>query len=95
METCPVCGQADNCGDCNHFPMPNSHLDGGIVVASVVYIDDERGEYATCVLLMPESPFYRVIQVRHDVEPREIVFRLAFENIVPTVDEYQQQGGDW
>ena len=25
-ESCPVCGQPDNCGDCNHEPLSDEQL---------------------------------------------------------------------
>lgn len=34
FETCPVCGQPDNCGDCNHEPAPETwrtNADGSLV----------------------------------------------------------------
>jgi hypothetical protein len=78
-----------------NFPMPNDVIDGEIVVASVVYIDDERGQWATTIMLAPETPFFRVRQFQYDGDVYDCQSAQAFENIVPCVREYEQMGGDW
>lgn len=42
------------------FPLPNDVISGAIVVASVTYIDDERGEIALVLLLRQQPPYFEV-----------------------------------
>ena len=87
------------------FPMPNDEIEDRIVVASVVYIDDEL---ATVLLLNPESPFFSVAHYAYGDNPlagRLEVLSLddgdgglmpaTFLNIVPAVRAYEQWGGDY
>ena len=38
IEFCPVCGQPDNCGDCDHTPVPCAHVD-------IAYDEEFRQDY--------------------------------------------------
>lgn len=48
------------------FPMPNDHIGDRTVVASVVYIDDERGDVALVLLLEIEAPYLHGRVLRAD-----------------------------
>jgi hypothetical protein len=86
------------------FPMPNDVIDGKTVVASVTYIDDERGDLALVLLLEHESPFFTVAHyAMTDLAEDENTSGYAageidvigrFMNIVEAVREYEQSGGD-
>lgn len=87
------------------FPMPNDRVGRGqIVVASVTYIDDERGDIALVLLLNQKPPYFTVAHyamtdiVGDDVttpyERGEIDEIGSFLNIVDAIREYEQSGGD-
>ena len=75
--------------------LPGQELDGGTVIASVIINDDDYDETLVLALtLMPEPPFYRLLDAWQ--ESRKVQVELGrFENIVPAVEEYQQEGGDY
>jgi hypothetical protein len=94
------------------FPLPGEKLAGRVVIASVEYIADERGEIALLLMLEPSPPYYTLTHyaltafdpaANPDILPPygpaygtgefDVIGR--FENIVPAVDEYQQNGGDY
>ena len=87
------------------FPMPNDQLAGRIVVASVDYYADERGEVALVLLLEPEAPYftvahYALTEITEDASnvgmtAGELDILGRFSNIVPAVEEYTQSGGDY
>ena len=90
------------------FPMPNDVLGERIVVASVIYIDDERGEIALVLLLERTTPFFTVAHYAlTDFDPMALGYNGTeyvaseidvigrFENIVPAVESYVQSGGDY
>ena len=87
------------------FPMPGTTVHDRTVVASVEYIDDERGSIALVLLLNPEAPFYTVghyalTEVKSgdtitDYAAGELDVIGTFYNIVPAVEEYTQNGGDY
>lgn len=75
--------------------LPGQELDGGIVIASV-YLNDTDYEDALvlALLLMPEpGRHYRMVDVWET--SREVIVRSGFENIVPAVEAYQENGGDY
>lgn len=82
-----------------HQPFPNDRVLGGIVVASVVYREDNTGEPIewAIILLMPEAPFYRVGTItpygsasyRWQDGPR------YYKNIGPASGGYFHLGGDY
>lgn len=79
----------------NH-PLPNDPAFGGIIIASVIYADgedqDDGFDRYTVVVLMPESPYYRVMVYRDDTALGESVIEWeeSHRNIVPTIigDEF-------
>jgi hypothetical protein len=87
------------------FPMPNEELAGRTVIASVEYFADERGEVALVLLLEKEKPFFTVAHYAlTPIAESEANVGMAegeydvlgrFENIVPAIREYEQNGGDW
>lgn len=75
--------------------LPTQELDGGTVIASV-YLNDTDYEDALvlALLLMPEvGQHYRLVEAWES--SREIVMRLGFPNIVPAVEAYVENGGDY
>ena len=75
--------------------LPGQSLDGGTVIASV-YINDT--DYAQplvmALLLMPEAGrHYRLVDVWET--SRVIEMRRDFPNIVPAVEAYVENGGDY
>jgi hypothetical protein len=96
------------------FPMPNDRLpvtvDGtlvfAMVIGSVYYYDDNRGEAYSVVLLLPTAPFFATAIIEPtnatDDEPDEpatvtahhITYAKRFDNIVEAIDDYQQIGGE-
>ena len=81
-------------------PMPGTPLDGGIVVASVLFreADDEiPDDLETVLVLYPEQPFFGVGVVwTRDGYPWEVdEYPHRHLNIVPAVREYEQTGGDY
>lgn len=89
--------------DYSDFPIPNDRIDGRVVVASVNY--DEDNQIALVLLLNSSAPFFTVAHYyMQDVpaadaipfRPRGYVHVLGDHfNIVPAVEEYQQNGGDY
>lgn len=78
------------------IPLPNERYDGSIVVASTWIRDDAEAVLAMLLLLEPAKPFYRVVDIRWD--GKEWVRRSGtreFFNIVPAVEDYIQNGGDY
>jgi hypothetical protein len=71
------------------FPMPNDSLAGATVVASVEYTDD----VALVLLLNPEPFYFTVTLYRLDGGGFDVIG--TYENIVPAVREYEQNGGDY
>lgn len=91
------------------FPLPGSlvALDErkrSTVIASVEYFDDERGSVTLVLLLNQQRPYftvahYALTDVSGDSETTpysrgELDVIGTFENIVPAVREYEQNGGD-
>lgn len=88
------------------FPMPGNRLPGAwIVIASVEYFDDERGAVALVLLLEPRAPFFTVAHyaltdvlgddVSSPYQRGEMDIIGRFMNIVPAVEAYKQNGGDY
>lgn len=75
--------------------LPGQELDGGTVIASVVLNDTDYEDTMVCALLLMPTPgrHYRLVDVWQ--ESRKVTMRLAFENIVPAVEAYQDNGGDY
>lgn len=75
--------------------LPGQELDGGIVIASVYLNDTEYEDALVMALLLMPTPgwHYRLVDVWET--SRKVVMRLGFENIVPAVEAYTQQGGDY
>jgi hypothetical protein len=75
--------------------LPGQELDGGTVIASVYLNDTDYAEpLVMALLLMPEAGrHYRLVDVWET--SREVIMRQGFENIVPAVEAYQENGGDY
>ena len=75
--------------------LPGQELDGGIVIASV-YIDDTNNEdsLVMALLLMPNpGRHYRLVDVWEG--SRKILTWTEYPNIVPAVEAYVENGGDY
>lgn len=99
--------------DYSNFPIPNDRLSqyarlgpiSHIVVASVTYIDDERGDVVLVLLLNERKPFFTIghyyitdFPAEGDLPARfagDFVEIATHENIVPAVEDYVQNGGDY
>lgn len=86
--------------DTPKLPLPNETIDGGIVIASVWGNDmpDEGGipVWAQLLLLMPESPYYRRIEITwENGDHWNVTLRQSHENIVPATKDYENSGGDY
>lgn len=75
--------------------LPGQSLDGGIVIASVILNDTDYEDVLWNVLLLMPTPgrHYRRVEVWGD--SGEIILRQAHENIVPAVEDYSDNGGDY
>ena len=82
-----------------YFPIPNDKLAEFTVVASVHYSSAEDtglpNDFATVLLLAPETPFFRVAIVECVKDDPQWDYEGIHENIVPAVQDYEQNGGDW
>lgn len=80
----------------NIINLPNDEFGGGMVIASVWLRDDVEVPFALLLLLLPEPPYYALAEVEYrDGKWVEYVDRQYFPNIVPAVEAYQQNGGDY
>jgi hypothetical protein len=93
------------------FPLPNDVVDGRVVVASVTYVDDLRGELALVLLLEKQPPYFTVAHYAvTDFDPHgdpdvpddgpahkagDLVVLAREWNIVPALDAYQENGGEY
>lgn len=77
--------------------LPNQKVDDAVVVASVIYNDNDLPVMWTVLLLYPEPPYFGVVMVEaHSDGQRYVIDRAERElNIVPAVETYQQWGGDY
>lgn len=75
--------------------LPTQTLDGGTVVASVILNDTDYDDVLTMALLLMPTPgeHYRVVDVWQD--SRKIIDSRPFVNIVPAVENYIENGGDY
>jgi hypothetical protein len=75
--------------------LPGQKLDGGIVVASVIINEEDYDDVIVMALLLMPTPgsHYRVVDVKEN--DREVLSRRDFPNIVPAVEDYQENGGDY
>lgn len=73
------------------FPMPNTKLEGLTVVASVYTGDDD--DYVLAITLDIKPPFYHVSE--HNLKTGELVWFETHPNIVPAVESYEKNGGDY
>lgn len=75
--------------------LPGQELDDGIVIASVYLNDTDYPQpIVTALLLMPTpGSHYRLVEVMET--SREVTLRQSFPNIVPAVEAYQENGGDY
>ena len=96
---CSVCGE--RVFTWLKFPMPNDVINGSTVVASVEY-RDEPSLIALVLLLNKQAPYFTVAHYYQEASPDAPVYPRGhllvhgdFENIVPAVEEYTQQGGDY
>lgn len=80
------------------FPLPGTTFDGATVVASIWMRDEDLPAVALAMLLLlePSVPYYRVQDIQWQGgawavtgEPRR------FPNIVPAVEHYVNEGGDY
>lgn len=65
-----------------NLPMPNEEFDNGVVVASMWLNDD----MIRVLVLLPEAPFYRIVEAEND----EINYRLSYENIFDAATDYNE-----
>jgi hypothetical protein len=74
-------------------PIPGDLIDGGTVVASVV-LHDEPDEPTSWVLLLlrRSAPYYEVIEL---TENGDVTSIGEARNIVPAVQIYADNGGDY
>lgn len=76
-----------------HVPRPNEQVDGATVVASTVAYDGpERPASWLLLLLRPVAPYFDVVELTTD---GQLAQHGQFENIVPAVECYQNNGGDY
>lgn len=77
------------------WPLPNDRLtegDAGTVIASVVLTDDTPETMTWLVLVLnPSPPFYTVAEIG----PNTYVEIGSDPNIVPAVERYTENGGDY
>lgn len=74
-------------------PLPNDVIGDSIVVASVVYNEDDYKEAIFLVLLLnKQPPFFTVATMYWPSE--EIIARENHFNIVHAIEEYKDSGGD-
>ena len=74
-------------------PLPNDLINGGTVVASTVLHDDDARPVTWVLLVLQRSaPFYEVIEVDEHGQVTELG---EHANIVPAVEQYQDNGGDY
>jgi hypothetical protein len=72
-----------------HQPLrPNQCYGGGIIIASGHHSD----EFMAYLLLMPEAPYYRIIEV--EIATDEITEIATHENIIPAVTGHYDVSGD-
>ena len=83
------CASTLEVDDPTALPRPNDALDGGIVVASKTMGETDEGEFAFVIVLMPETPFYRLVQIELYGE-RKILELGRYRNILEAVE-----AGDW
>lgn len=89
-------------------PLPGQLLDYRLIIASVVYTDEDPEQVTwTLLLLRPQSPYFQVVMITvlPDIEGRAVMrhgnrWRIDEENdpilnIVPAVDQYKEWGGDF
>lgn len=82
------------------IPLPNDRTrDGATVVASVAFNDDDpTAVVALLLLLHPVTPYYEVREVMRDGIDgpwRTIADHGFHPNIVPAVEAYEANGGDY
>lgn len=88
-ELCPVCGQPDNCGDCDHTPLPMeqvAELGGGLVPEGTGLVDGHS--------------IHVCVAVEHEETARTRVFhgssslgvREATLDALATADAYYRAG---
>jgi hypothetical protein len=78
------------------LPHPWDTYDGGIVVASVWLNDDEPdGSTAVLLILEPTPEHYRVQDIQWQYGGWKNVTHERFVNIVPAVEFYKDNGGDY
>lgn len=75
----------------NRQPMPNDLIDGATVVASV-WVTDEPLTSWLALLLRRSAPYFAVVEVD---ESGQVSDHGEFANIVPAVECYQDNGGDY
>jgi hypothetical protein len=79
------------------LPLPNNKWEDEIVVASVWQNDDpEYGPiFALLLTLTPEPPYYRMREITWDGVEWICNNVETHPNIVPAVEAYVQNGGDY
>jgi hypothetical protein len=88
-----------------HIPLPGESFQDqdsgesfGTVIASVWINDDCPEPFVMLLTLMPESPFYRILDIAADRTGQWHVERdtiRSHPNIVPAVEDYSNSGGDY
>lgn len=77
------------------LPLPNDLFGGSVVVASV-WITDEGEEPSALVILLGQGPpYYTVGDLTWRLGAWHLSGARSHPNIVPAVEDYQQNGGDY
>lgn len=84
---------SDNAGD--KLPMPGERFHRGIVVASVWQNDEIERATAMVLLVRDAPPYYAVDEIEWASGDWGTVDVRLHPNIVPAVEDYQQNGGDY
>lgn len=81
-----------------NLPLPGqaAPADLGTVVASVWLDDEAEKPFALLLILRPAPPYYLVQNIElADGSWKPYAAASLHPNIVPAVEDYQQQGGDY
>lgn len=78
------------------IPMPGDLREDNRVIASTWTAYDDNDMRAMLLLLNPSQPFYSVVEVRwNGSEWEDTTDTAVFHNIVPAVEFYADNGGDY
>jgi hypothetical protein len=81
----------------NQIPLPLEAFDGGIVVASTWLNDDDPEASNALLVILDHTPgeHYRIVEIQTSRNGWRILWRQHFPNIVPAVEAYVANGGDY